>query len=71
MENISNENHLNNLDYRQEKIFIRKHASAEELKTEIRNISEHYRGSGWNLIDISSKGAFLYLKFKQCLLKDK
>jgi hypothetical protein len=48
----------------EEKISIQKYGSCEALKEKIRRHITSYRESGWTLIDLSVRGAFIYLKFK-------
>lgn len=48
----------------EEKIRISSYRNSEALKEQIRKTTERYLKLGWSLINISSEGGFIFLKFR-------
>ncbi|MCU0643129.1 MAG: hypothetical protein MUC94_02620 [bacterium] len=48
----------------EEKIRISSYRNSEALKEQIRKTTESYLKMGWRLINISSEGGFIFLKFR-------
>lgn len=48
----------------EEKIRISSYRNSEALKEQIRKTTERYLKMGWSLINISSEGGFIFLKFR-------
>ena len=64
MSGSSRQNSSQTADVIEEKISIRKLGSCEVLKEKIRQLICAYKDSGWTLIDLSVRGAYIYLKFR-------
>ena len=47
----------------EEKIRISSYRNSEALKEQIRKTTARYLKMGWSLINISSEGGFIFLKF--------
>lgn len=57
-------NNMKDFQFSEKKIPLVFYRSSEALKLEIRKITYKLAKNGWQLAQITSRGAYIYLKFK-------